>query len=94
MTFIEYVDSLVEKHGKDYNGDNDPTVQKYWEMTRLFGTVDDDWFNRFFDSDSVEMLDDKIEVLNALKDGKPPDQIPKYHAVLEKPLPPEGQICD
>ncbi len=30
-----------------------------------------------------ELLDEKIEVLTALKDGKPPDQIPNYYSVLE-----------
>ena len=29
------------------------------------------------------VLDEKIEVLTALKDGKPPDQIPNYYSVLE-----------
>ena len=32
---------------------------------------------------SAELLDEKIEVLTALKDGKPPDQIPNYYSVLE-----------
>ena len=31
----------------------------------------------------AELLDEKIEVLTALKDGKPPDQIPNYYSVLE-----------
>ena len=30
-----------------------------------------------------DVLDEKIEVLTALKDGKPPDQIPNYYSVLE-----------
>ena len=29
------------------------------------------------------LVDEKIEVLTALKDGKPPDQIPNYYSVLE-----------
>lgn len=41
------------------------------------------WVDRFFDADSEELLDEKIEVLTALKDGKPPDQIPNYYSVLE-----------
>ncbi len=32
---------------------------------------------------SFDMLDDKIEVLEALKSGTPPAEIPKYYDVLE-----------
>ena len=30
------------------------------------------------------VLDEKIEVLTALKNGKKPEEIPKYYAILEK----------
>lgn len=39
--------------------------------------------DKFFNPNSLEMLDDKIEVLNALKDGKKQDEIPKFYDVLE-----------
>lgn len=38
---------------------------------------------RYFDRDSEEMLEDKIEVLTALKDGKKIKDIPKFYDVLE-----------
>ena len=49
----------------------------------LLAEVSDVLVDRFFDADSEELLDEKIEVLTALKDGKPPDQIPNYYSVLE-----------
>jgi len=51
--------------------------------------VDDDLVGRYFDDDSDEMLDDKIEVLTALKEGKEIKDIPKYYDILEL-LPKEG----
>lgn len=50
-------------------------------------------FSQFFDADSVEMLDEKIEVLQALKDGKAIAEIPRFYDVLEL-LPPDGEIWD
>ena len=44
---------------------------------------------KYFDLDSNKMLDDKIEVLEALKAGKPVAEIPKFYDVLEL-LPKEG----
>lgn len=49
----------------------------------LLTEVSDVLIDRFFDLNSEELLDEKIEVLTALKDGKPPDQIPKYYSILE-----------
>lgn len=50
-------------------------------------------FLQFFDVDSDEMLDDKIEVLTALKEGKTISEIPKFYDVLEL-YPPEGEMWD
>lgn len=48
---------------------------------------------KFFDLESNEMLDEKIEVLEALKAGKTIAEIPNFYAVLEL-LPDEGQMWD
>lgn len=40
-------------------------------------------FEQFFDSDSDELLDEKIEVLTALHEGKSLAQIPLFYDVLE-----------
>ena len=47
---------------------------------------------QFFDVDSDKMLDEKIEVLTALKEGKPIAKIPKFYDVLE--LYPKNQMWD
>ena len=38
---------------------------------------------RFFDFESEEMLDDKIQVLTDLKNGKTISEIPKFYDILE-----------
>ena len=48
--------------------------------------------DKFFDDESDEMLDEKIEVLTALKEGKPIGEIPKFYDVLE--LMPKNEIWD
>ena len=44
---------------------------------------------KYFDLSSEELLDEKIEVLTALKEGKQIGEIPDFYKVLEK-LPKEG----
>lgn len=57
--------------------------EKMMRIHVLLTEVSDVLIDRFFDLNSEELLDEKIEVLTALKDGKPPDQIPKYYSILE-----------
>ena len=49
--------------------------EKLMKVHALLAEVSDVLVDRFFDADSEE--------LTALKDGKPPDQIPNYYSVLE-----------
>ena len=44
---------------------------------------------KFFDVDSDKLLDEKIEVLEAIKEGKSISEIPKFYDVLEL-MPKEG----
>lgn len=60
-------------------------------MDLLF-EIDDHIFKQFFDIESDEMLDKKIEVLEKLKNGIQPADIPEYYEVLE--LYPEDEIWD
>ena len=46
----------------------------------------------YFDVESDKMLDEKIEVLTAIKDGKTISEIPKFYDVLE--LMPKDGIWD
>ncbi len=48
---------------------------------------------KFFDLDSEEMLDKKIEVLTKLKNGVPPADIPDYYSILEL-YPKDDQMWD
>lgn len=54
--------------------------------------VDDQLVSKFFDVDSNDLLDEKLEVLKALKEGKQPSDIEKYYDVLE--LYPEDEMWD
>lgn len=47
---------------------------------------------KFFDLDSDELLDEKIQVLNELKKGTPIEKIPNFYNILE--LLPDGGIWD
>lgn len=46
--------------------------------------IEDRIVAKFFDLDSTENLDLKIEVLTKLKNGVPPKDIPEYYSILEK----------
>ena len=57
--------------------------KKLIKVHQLLTEVSDVLVDRFFDLDSENLLDEKI-VLTALKNGKKPEEIPKYYAILEK----------
>lgn len=60
------------------------TIEKKWEKVRfLLLDVHDPMIHAFFDKDSEELLDEKIEVLTALIEGKTPSEIPNYYKILE-----------
>jgi len=64
-------------------------IEKKEQIFDLLMSVDDDLIRRYFDPDSDELLDEKIEVLTSLKEGKTINEIPKYYDILEL-LPKEG----
>lgn len=61
------------------------------EMIKKKTQIVDLWFNvdfppmlmQFFDLDSDRLLDEKIEVLTALKEGKQISDIPNFYDILE-----------
>ena len=67
--------------------------EKMLKIFELLAKVDDLLINKFFDIESDKMLDEKIEVLTALANGKKPSEIPKYYDILEL-YPKDGQIWD
>lgn len=58
--------------------------EKMLKILELYPLIHDTFILKFFDLDSDKMLDEKIEVLTALKNGKVPAEIPKYYKILEK----------
>ena len=67
-------------------------IEKKAKILDLLFGVDCYEVDRFFDVDSDKMLDEKIEVLTALKEGKSISEIPKFYDVLE--LYPKNEIWD
>ena len=67
-------------------------IEKRAKILDLLFEVDCYEVSRFFDVDSDEMLDDKIEVLTALKEGKAIAEIPKFYDILE--LYPKNEMWD
>ena len=62
------------------------TIKKLKLIDELWLEVsqEDNLVKRFFDVDSEKMLDKKIRVLKALKDGKSPGEIDGFYDILEK----------
>lgn len=58
-------------------------IRKRSIIMDLLFEVDCPEVEQFFDVDSDEMLDDKIEVLTALKEGETISEIPKFYDILE-----------
>ena len=72
----------------------DEKTKKHMKINELYMyAVGDRLYNLFFDLDSNEMLDEKIQVLTDLKNGKTPGEIPNYYKILEL-YPQNGEMWD
>ena len=72
----------------------DEKTKKHMKINELYMyAVGDRLYNLFFDLDSDEMLDEKIQVLTDLKNGKTPGEIPNYYKILEL-YPKNGEMWD
>lgn len=58
-------------------------IQKHEYVWELLMHTHDMLIRKFFDAESYEMFDEKIEVLEALNRGEAPCQIEHYYDVLE-----------
>lgn len=59
-------------------------IEKGVKVRELFFEVDfPPMLIQFFDLDSDRLLDEKIEVLTALKEGKQISDIPNFYTILE-----------
>ena len=68
-------------------------VSKQAIIDDLFFECSDRLVHEFFDYESVEKLDEKIDVLRKLNSGVKPGDIPNYYDVLEK-YPKNGEAWD
>lgn len=67
--------------------------EKIIKIRHLLNEVDDNLVREFFDIESENLLDEKIQVLTDLKNGKKPNEIPDYYKVLEL-YPKDGVLWD
>lgn len=67
--------------------------EKIMKLRELYFKFSDNLVLQFFDWDSEKMLDEKLEVFQALAEGKTPIDIPKYYDVLEL-YPKDGALWD
>ncbi len=66
------------------NMDDRELIEKGVKVRELFFEVDfPPMLTQFFDLDSDRLLDEKIEVLTALKEGKQISDIPNFYTILE-----------
>lgn len=72
---------------------NEEMIQKGVKVRQLLNDVDLTPFTQFFDLDSDALLDEKIEVLTALKEGCPISEIPNFYEILEL-YPKDGEHWD
>ena len=68
-------------------------IEKKEKIIKLLSAVDCLEVDKFFDLESDKLLDEKIEVLTALKKGKTIAEIPDFYKVLEL-LPEKGEMWD
>ena len=68
-------------------------IQKRAKIMDLLFKVDNYEVMQFFDVESNELLDEKIEVLTALQEGKSIADIPNFYDVLEL-MPQNGEMWD
>ena len=70
----------------------DANTEKLLKVRSLYiEAADNLLIRRFFDTSSLNMLDEKIQVLTDLANGKKPIDIPNFYKVLEKyPTDPNG----
>lgn len=69
-------------------------IEKGVKVRELFFEVDfPPMLTQFFDLDSDRLLDEKIEVLTALKEGKQISEIPNFYDILEL-YPKDGEHWD
>ena len=65
-------------------------IEKHMKINELYPYLAEvPMFMKYFDSESDQMLDEKIQVLEALKEGKNIKDIPHFYEVFEL-LPEEG----
>lgn len=68
-------------------------MEKQMKIFELLLKVNDLLVSKFFDINSDELLDEKIDVLTKLSNGIPPAEIENYYDILEL-YPKENEIWD
>lgn len=78
----EFIKSMADRWGLS-GAEKDTAIKKARVDDLLMEVMFPPMLQQFFDLDSDELLDEKIEVLTLLKAGKEISEIPKFYDVLE-----------
>lgn len=81
MSQVEFIKSMVGVWGMSPE-ESEIAIKKAW-IDDLLMEVNFVPFEQFFDSDSDKLLNEKIEVLTAMKEGKAIPDIPNFYDILE-----------
>ncbi len=81
MSQVEFIKSMVGVWGM--SPEESEIAIKKARIDDLLMEVNFVPFEQFFDSDSDKLLNEKIEVLTALKEGKAILDIPNFYDILE-----------
>lgn len=76
MRTIDNILKLPRKEAEEY-------LNKHDKAFLLLLRCGNPLVKKFFNTDSFDMLDEKIEVLEALNAGKVPSEIPNFYDILE-----------
>lgn len=78
-------DKILKILGKDLSEEECTKEKKHLKVMELFTEVEfPPQLTQFFDLEKETMLDEKIDVLTALKEGKTISEIPNFYNILEK----------
>lgn len=78
------VDNKILEWMKDNMSEEEYQIEsKKYQINDLLIEVDFSPFDQFFDSESNQLLDEKIVVLTALKKGEQICDIPNFYDILE-----------
>lgn len=77
------VQKMMAKLKEAFSPEDTITEIKWYQMMDLWLQCTDMPLKQYFDTNSLKLIDEKIEVLTALRNGQSMLEIPGYYEILE-----------